>query len=251
MKKMMTFTLAAFMAACAFAEIKEVAADTDYVPMSAEDEGLASRFRISGGAVGRFGLEGRAAAFGDFPGAKEHAHLYGMGLDVQFNLLPAEKFNLWLGLGGRYMPEQELMDYSQTWSDSFSTMTYKGKVDIEAYDLRVMLIPEWAITPSVALGVRAGIGFTHYRGKLTETSTVNVPSIAVSTSSSSAVSFSDTQFQGILGLQATWMLTDHIGIYAYGDGIIGGDADFTVNGEKAGSLDSTAFEAGLGVTITF
>lgn len=248
MKRVMTFAMA-LMAACACAEIKAVAADVGDVPKTAEDD-VSSRFRIAGGAVGRFGLEGRLQALADDGGKKAHTELYGIGLDVQYKLLEKDGFNLWLGLGGRYLPEQDVMDSRLTAVDPDLKIDYARKIEMKAYDLRLMLIPEWELTSSFALGARVGLGCTHYRGKVKHRIDVEInddPNPPITVSESLAVSFSETELQGILGLQATWMLSDRIGLYAYGDGIIGGDVEIT----EDCTVDGFAVEAGIGLTISF
>lgn len=253
MKRVMTFAMA-LMAACACAEIKAVATDVGDVPMTAEDD-VSSRFRIAGGAVGRFGVEGRLQALVDVGGKKAHTELYGIGLDVQYKLLEKDGFNLWLGLGGRYLPEQ---DVAKGWDcildvPSVMKIDFARKVEMKAYDLRVMLIPEWELTSSFALGARVGLGCTHYRGKETfrfdyeMTDNQTNPPTTTTGSISLAASFSETELQGILGLQATWMVSDRIGLYAYGDGIFGGDVEIT----EDCTVDGFAVEAGIGLTISF
>ena len=59
---------------------------------------------------------------------------------------------------------------------------------------------------------------------------------------------SQTEFaaQAIMGLQATYMFTDHIGAYANVDYRCGGDVDF-----RFASLDLDGWYAGVGVTVAF
>ena len=200
----------------------------------------ASRLRVSANGFGRFGTEGKIDGLGS-----ERGELWGMGLDVQFNLLPKERFNLWLGVGTSYIPEQELCTLDVSESFSGATGTSHSKLEVESYDFRVMLIPEYKVCEQVALGLRLGVGFGHT--KVSETWSDTLSYGGQSWGASGKEDDSDTVFQGIVGVQATWNITKNLGLFAYADGHFGKDVDL----EDYGSVDGTAFEAGLGLSWVF
>ena len=105
----------------------------------------ASRLRVSANGFGRFGTKGSIDGVGC-----DHGELWGMGLNVQFNLLPKERFNLWLGVGTSYVPEQELCTLDRTESAYGATGSTHEKLEVESYDFRVMLIPEYKVCDALA-----------------------------------------------------------------------------------------------------
>lgn len=146
-----------------------VTATDTYVGPQGERSDEAGLFRVSAGGFGRFGMDMKYAA------GREHLELYGAGVDFQYNLLPEERFNLWVGVGYSYAPEQDACKYTEqynyssngaTWSE-----TYAGKFELKAHDFRLMLIPEWQICENFALGLRMGVSLGFYDGKLMETYT--------------------------------------------------------------------------------
>ncbi len=225
--------------------------------MKVTEEDTAKDFRLMMGGMGRFGMDMQLQTFrselvGSIPlGAAfgwggDHGDLYGVGADVQFNLLSEESFNLWLGLGGSWMPEQDFVDYRFS-TPSMSGLTLAMLTDLSAYDVRLMLIPEWQITENFAVGLRAGVGVTHFEWE----STAQIGFSKVGELYSFKEDHHDLTLQGILGLQMSWMLTDNVGIYAYCDGRFGEDMEFTFFGCETGKISSTSLEGGIGISMAF
>lgn len=208
----------------------------------------ASRLRVSANGFGRFGTKGSIDGVG-----RDRGELWGMGLDVQFNLLPKERFNLWFGLGVDWLPEQDLADCAYTERGGVPgydyTYTMTDKIRFSSYGARVMLIPEWKVCEAFALGLRLGLGLDHVRGEVDEEWRY---SDALGTDGGvDRYKSSDNLLTGIVGLQATWNVTDHFGFFAYAEGRFGGDLDLEAAGAKIGSVDGTSFEAGIGLHWVF
>lgn len=204
----------------------------------------ASRLRVSANGFGRFGTKGSIDGVG-----RDRGELWGMGLDVQFNLLPKERFNLWLGVGTSYVPEQELCTLDRTESAYGATGSTHEKLEVESYDFRVMLIPEYKVCDALALGLRLGVGVGHTKVKESWTQTLSYAGDTFGAGGTNENS--DTSLIGIVGLQATWNVTDHFGLFAYADGHFGADTDIEAAGAKIGSVDGTSFEAGIGLHWVF
>ncbi len=172
------------------------------------------------------------------------------GADLQFNLLSEEKFNLWMSIGGSAAPEQDFTEfYVSHGSPSTGKLSLTCDFDFAAYDLRLMLIPEWQLTDSLALGLRLGVGGSYYHWEVDERLA------AFSSSGSGSISAKwhdhDLTLQGIVGLQATWMLSENIGVFAFCDARVGDKMELELEGEKVGELSSTSVDAGLGITFAF
>lgn len=216
--------------------------------LQTHDAAWANRLQLSANGFGRFGAKGTIDGVGG-----EHGELWGMGLDMRLNLLPKEHFNLWLGLGVDWAPEQDFANCAYTERGGFIGYEYAyvmtDKLRLSSYGARVMLIPEWKVSSSFALGLRLGLGIDHLRGELSEHW---VYSDDFGTDhGTDCYKSSDNLLVGIVGVQATWGITEHFGLFGYVDGRFSGDLDLTDGGTTLGSVDNTAIEAGLGLHWTF
>ena len=226
------------------AGLAAVAAAAEAPALEAGGTDWASRLRVSAGGFGRFGAEAKLKGLGS-----DNGDLWGAGLDVQFNLIPAERFNLWVGLGGTYIPEQDFADFAYSEGDAYYSYTEAYKMRIRSYGMRLMAVPEWKVCDAFALGLRLGVSLEHYKGEVN--SNWRYSDSYGTASGYDTFSDSDNLVQGIVGLQATWNITDHFGLFAYVDGRFGGDVDLKVEGEKIGAFDGTSCEAGLGLHWVF
>ena len=70
---------------------------------------------------------------------------------------------------------------------------------------------------------------------------------------SSGFSDSQTEFaaQAILGLQATYMFTDWVGLYANFDWRLGGETDFKMANNQELSVDMSGWYWGVGAVVSF
>ena len=258
MKKMISFC-AVLLAACAMAEGLDyltpqpanqpiVTATDTYVGPQGERSDEAGLFRVSAGGFGRFGMDMKYAA------GREHLELYGAGVDFQYNLLPEERFNLWVGVGYSYAPEQDACKYTEqynyssngtTWSE-----TYAGKFELKAHDFRLMLIPEWQICEDFALGLRMGVSLGFYDGKLTETYTY-ADDWGSDSEGPCSYKQDDTVVQGLIGVQATWFFSESVGAYVYCDARFGDDVDLKIDGEKFGKFETSGVEVGVAAVGQF
>lgn len=247
MKSLTSLALAALAASALYAVQPTVAdGDNRLTWFNPTSEDWASRIRLSTGGFGEFGSELKFLEGGE----KECSLLYGSRLDLQLNLLSKRDFNLWVGLGISYTPEQKYDDASYTESSVGYSYNEQEKMEFESYGLRLFTIPEWQVTQQLALGLRLGVEVLHAQATFTGSSLETWTGLAP-VSDSWKDRYSDTLVRGIAGLQATWMFTDHFGLTAYGEGHFGNKMSFKDDGEKWASFDTTAFEAGLALTWQF
>ncbi|MGN0890418.1 MAG: hypothetical protein ACI4W7_02070 [Candidatus Spyradenecus sp.] len=213
---------------------------------SFKDEDWSSRIRLTAGGYGNFGSKMELSD----PAASTHGDLYGTRLDLQLKLYTKECFNLWVGLGGSWTPEQEFGTYSENYSEpDLYTETFNGKMELRSYALRAMVVPEWQVLDPLALGLRLGVEVGRNKAKFSES--WSYTDIGGTEHDSWNFENAETLVRGIAGLQATWMFTEHIGLTAYGEGQFGQDMNLEIDGEKFGTLKGTAFEAGIGLTWQF
>ena len=213
---------------------------------SFKDEDWSSRIRLTADGYGNFGSKMELSD----PAASTHGDLYGTRLDLQLKLYTKERFNLWVGLGGSWTPDQEFGTYAEDYSDpGVYTETLSGKMEVRDYALRAMVVPEWQLLDPLALGLRLGVELGHTKAKFSEH--WSYTDIGGTENDSWDFENSETLVRGIVGLQATWMFTEHLGLTAYGEGQFGQDMDLEIDGEKFGTLKGTAFEAGIGLTWQF
>ena len=184
-----------------------------------------NRWRVGVGGFGRGNVRTDAGALG----RNRRTDLYGAGLDLQHSLLRHGPYDLWLGVGGAYSPRQ---------SGTFDAKN----ADLGYGEFSLMTVPQRHLTDDLALGLRLGATFNW----------MNVKANAASDPAFAGEPSSDTQFaaQGILGAQATYMLTDRVGLYGNFDWRLGDEAEFRT---KAGdsSVDMSGWFWGVGAVFSF
>lgn len=161
--------------------------------------------------------------------------LYGADLDLQYSLGGRGPYGLWLGIGGSYCPRQDdVFDRGSRLAD------VRGRLDLDYGEFRLMTVPHWRMTDDLSLGLRLGVAFDW----LTVSSSLDGDGMAGSGD--------DTRFlaQGIVGVQATYRLTDAIGLSSHADWRHGGTAEFETD-TGSSSADLSGWHYGVGVVITF
>ena len=239
-----------------------------------EDEASANwRFTVGGFGRGnvRTKLKGTTA---------DHERFWGADMDLQYNVWQNEDFNMWLGIGGTFSPNQDAYSnrgrsYSsehQVSDDGYVTYDFdyssrdRRSVDIGYGEFRLMAVPEWKINDKFLIGARMGVAFDWMRASCRRDSSwawrssvlIAIPGLPESvdtdsdsgrTSDHDAVTVFSTQ--AILGLQATYMFTDWLGIYAACDWRLGGDSTFMTDYGDKFSIDMSGWYAGTGIVVQF
>ncbi|MBR4317500.1 MAG: hypothetical protein IKT85_01985 [Kiritimatiellae bacterium] len=205
------------------------------------------RWRITFAGVGRFGSE---LSLIDTPLNYAHER-YGATMDTLFNLLPRETFNLWFGLGATYMPEQEIANYAFSDHVAIDTFTVEERILGAAFDVRLMLLPEWRLTPTVALGLRLGIGLCHYSGRIATVATRVEPTSNAPLSGALHHTYAQSCFRTLLGAQVLWTLSDHFSALIYCQAYLGDRAEVQLKGTTIGEVNGLSAEVGIGLTYAF
>ena len=161
-------------------------------------------WRFSSGGFGRGNIRTDS-----FYSTSDRAQVYGADMDVQYKILGNQKANLWVGLGGAFSPNQEI--YSKRDSQLFYN---RQMVDLGYGEFRLLLVPEFKITEQFFLGLRVGYAFDWLRVKCRKDSLWGYQSDV-----ETEVEFAA---QGILGVQAMYMVTENLGFYAAFDWRLGG-----------------------------
>lgn len=182
-------------------------------------------WRIGFGGFGRGGIRTDMNTFGK----NNRADHYGIEMDVQRNLLQSDKYDLWLGLGGAYGPRQ---------GGAFAGNAAK----LSTGEFRLMTIPQRYLTDDFALGLRLGASFNW----------LNIKSSTAQATAFQDASKSDTQFaaQAILGVQATYMLNDRVGLYGNFDWRLGDEASFNTRAGES-TVDMSGWLWSTGAILTF
>ena len=266
MKKLMIIG-AAFVAGMAFAQEAQ--------PELEKGDGNWNNWRVTVGGFGRGHMKAKVDGMGS-----DRFTAYGADLDFQYNVWQNKDFNLWAGIGGTFCPRQDasggfggsrtqsthnVSDDGSTTIDFNYNESNRGKLDLGYGEFRMMLVPEWKVTDDFALGVRVGAAFDWINAKYSQTqnwawnqtTVIDVPpyvheTLELGDSGSSSTSDSETKFaaQAILGLQATYMFTDYVGLYANFDWRLGGETKFST---EAGDykVDMSGYYWGAGVVVSF
>ena len=267
MKKTMTMLAASVSAMAAFAQ----AADQELV--EEKEDNLS--WRVTVGGMGRGNL--RAKMNG---GKADFSQVYGVDLDLQYNVWANEDFAVWAGVGGTFVPNQKLYSRRHSSSkrdrdvseDGFTTFTMdynessRSKMDMSYGEFRMMLVPEWTVTEQLSLGARLGVAFDWMRIKAKYDSSwawnssfvMNIPGVGQETDTDADAGRSDgsdtmTEFaaQGIVGLQATYMFTDNLGAFAGCDWRVGEKTDVKKGGRNYGTVDMSGWYAVVGIVVRF
>ncbi len=223
-----------------------------------QEENGGQNWRIAAGGFARGSMKAKIGNLSD------RVELYGADLDLYYRAVESDKFSLWAGIGGAFMPEQDagkVSFYEKDTSDPYTTIELGGKGEFEVGygEFRMMLVPEYEITEGWNIGARFGVAFDWLRGRgsfstWSETN-IAIPGIPSTTipvgSSGKSENYSAFVAQAILGLQTTYLVTDNLGIYAAIDYRVGGEAEFKKSGEKFGAFDLDGWCAGIGVVVQF
>lgn len=268
MKKIMILTATALTGLSLLAEEAQ--------PEMEKQEGRWNNWRLTIGGFGRGNMKTTMKGLGD-----DRVTAYGADLDFQYNVWQNRNFNLWAGIGGTFCPRQKASDgfgssrstNSHTTSDDGYVTTdvntydsYRGDVDLGYGEFRMMFVPEWKVTDSLAVGARVGVAFGWINVKASGCNEWNwnsriatyIPPYVddVTTDGDSGRtdwSDSQTEFaaQAILGLQATYMFTDWVGLYANFDWRLGGETDFQMADNQEVSVDMSGWYWGVGAVVSF
>ena len=238
-----------------------------------ENETRAASCRIT---VGGFGRGNVRTSMG---GGSERNTLWGPEMEMHWNAYENEDFRLWLGMGGAFSPRREVYGRKnstqtsehQVSNDGYVTYDFSSyssnsrSVDLATGEFRLLCTPEWKVSESFSVGGRFGVAFDWLQAKC-KTSSVwawnsrfqtNIPGLVEETdvdedSGRNSNSYSKTEFAayGILGLEATYMLTEYVGLYALCDWRIGNDAEFDC-GSGTCKVDMDGWYAAAGVVVQF
>lgn len=238
---------------------------------AAEDgEGTANDWRLSVGGFGRGDMKASVTGMGS-----DRTTAYGADLDVQYSVWQNGSFGLWAGIGGTFCPRQNASgdfgssrSYSEHQYDGYTAYDFsygestRGDLDLGYGEFRLLLVPEWKATDALSLGVRLGAAFDWLNAKYTErrdwawnASFVfgDDPPEVDGDSDSESQSESQTKFaaQGIVGVQATYLFTEHLGLYANVDWRLGGTTRFDFGEGRDLSVDMSGWYWAAGAVVSF
>lgn len=242
----------------------------DAQPELTEQTAGGTNWRLTVGGFGRGSMRASLPGLGS-----DRMTAYGADLDVQYRVWGNARFDVWAGIGGTFCPRQDATSGRsartqtdhQVSADGYTTYDFSfseranTRVDLAYGEFRMLLVPEWKVTERLSLGTRLGVAFdwviahasSRRDWRWNSTFTFDIPGMEPTVdrdgdSGSTHGSDSQTEFaaQAIMGLQATYMFTDHIGAYANVDYRCGSDVDF-----RFASLDLDGWYAGVGVTVAF
>ena len=265
MKKLAVAAAAALCASAVFAEEAELAEETE----------ATQSWRLTVGGFGRGNVRTKLKG-----ATSDHEQLWGADMDLQYNVWQNEDVNIWFGIGGTFCPKQDAYSRdgrsSRTQHDvsddgyvtyDFNYSSHDSRsVDLGYGEFRLMAVPEWKVTEHLALGARVGVAFDWMRAKCKRRSswawnsrfTTDIPGIVQEedTDSDGGVdrdSDSVTEFaaQAILGLQATYLFTDNIGLYAACDWRLGDKTTFKTDYDDKFDVDLSGWYASAGVVVQF
>lgn len=233
MKKLMIAMMVVFSAAICRANV---------APDAEEEDTAGTCWRLTLGGFARGGMKA------EIEGLKpKHVEGYGADLDALIKVYDKGDINVWTGVGFSWMPNQTIM----TVRTPLAPGQDKEQMQIQYGELRLLLVPEWQATERLALGVRLGAALDWIGGKTKwETSVPAIPPIPTYYDTGSE-SYSNFAVQGIAGLQATYMFTDCLGVYANVDTRMGKDVSFKKGGERIARLDMSGWYVGAGLVLAF
>lgn len=169
--------------------------------------------RLGVGGFGRGSISVAGAA------GKSRGELYGTEADYQHLLLSQGDYALRLGIGGAFSPRQ--------------IYASAGDGHLAYGELRTLAIPERRLTDNFALGARFGVAFNWLNAR--------TPAVDDETEFSA---------QGIVGLQATYELTDHIGFYSGVDWRLGDATSYGKEEDKT-EVDLSGWLWNAGIFLSF
>ncbi len=257
--------------------IAAVAATGLGAALAAEDEqGTARSWRLTVGGFGRGDMKASVLGMGS-----DRVEAYGADLDVQYSVWQNDRFSLWAGIGGTFCPRQKASDgfgstRTQTTRDvstDGSTVidfdyreSSRSSLDLGYGEFRLLLVPEWRATDALSLGVRLGAAFDWLNAKCAgrqdwawhQRTTVDIPPYVhdvtdVADAGSDGAAASETKFaaQGIVGVQATYLFTESLGLYANVDWRLGGKTDFDFGDGARASVDMSGWYWAVGAVVSF
>ena len=263
-----TTMMAAVLCACA-------ALAQETAPELVEKTDSPANWRLTIGGFGRGNVRTKLKG-----ATADHDQLWGADMDVQYNVWENDNINVWVGVGGTFCPNQDAYGSRGSGNSNTHTVSDDGfvtydfnynsrdrrSVELGYGELRMMAVPEWKVTERFSIGARVGVALDWMRAKCRRSSSwawdsrfdINIPGLGATTdtdgdSGSSSDSDSVTEFaaQAIVGIQATYMFTDWIGLYANCDWRMGGDTTFKTDYGDRFSVDMSGWYAGAGVVVQF
>lgn len=233
-------------------------------------------WRVGVGGFGRGNMDLGLKGMGT-----RHATVYGTDLDVQYKVWENENFDLWAGVGGTFCSRQKASGHyrrtssrseHQVSDDGYTTYDFNyvesatSETELGYGEFRMMLVPEWKVTERFALGARLGVAFDWLNARCSGRDdwawnskfNLNIPGVPPETDTDgdtggSRWSESETKFaaQAILGLQATYLFTENLGLYGCFDWRLGGDTEFGMGDGRKMSVDMDGWYWGAGVVFQF
>lgn len=168
------------------------------------------RVRLMVGGVYENGLEASGTR------GKADDGTFGVSFDAMENFVESDYWNLWFGLGFSYNPKQDLGGASVGSTTELGTVL-QDKCDYEAsmLEFRLKLNPELRVTDYWTIGVLAAIALDRVDLNAKERFTATNAAYPILNNSRSASTSEDKTFvSGIFGLQTTYRVTEHFGVYA-------------------------------------
>lgn len=210
---------------------EKAASFADFTPVLAPAVASVERpWRLGVGGFGRGGIQTGMSGFGS-----DRTSVYGAEMDLQYGLLRHGPYDLWLGLGGTYCPRQD-----DAFDGRSPLAAAQGQMELGYGELRLLTVPQRRVTEDLALGLRMGVAFDWLNAK------------SSASADAAAFSESDTKFaaQGILGVQATYLLTDRLGLYSNVDWRLGGETEFETDKGRS-TVDMSGWFWGVGAFLSF
>lgn len=219
-------------------------ADVDTTEEIEEEETSFERgdARIMVGGFARGGMRMKSNWIGH---KKEFFNAYGADMDFQFKTLETEDFNLWADLGFSWAPDRTVFNKKKSFADGPFYYGTHEKASFQYGQLRFMLVPEWQVTEKFAVGARLGAGLNWTRIR------VYRGGFEPNGSWGERHSFSKFGAEAIAGLQATYMFTENLGVYANIDARMGEKMQYKKYGRSLASVDMSGWYAGAGMVVTF
>lgn len=212
-------------------------------------------------------------------GGSDREEVWGPEMEVHYNVYEGESFRLWVGVGGAFAPRQDVYGRRSRSSTSEHQVSDDGYViydfeaqteaarslELQSTELRLIATPEWQVSDSFSIGGRMGVALEWLQGKYRNSSSwhwnssfiTDIPGIGQevdldsdSETSNSSGTKSEFAAYGIIGLEATYMFNDMVGLYAFCDWRIGDDVKFRTS-DGSYKVDMNGWYAGAGVVVQF
>lgn len=240
-KLVMVATMA--MAAAAMAQEAPVTAEQEYEGV---DRG---NWRLTVGGFARGSMRMKSEGNTGFTGKRIEG--YGAETDLMFKPYEEGRFRLWTGLGLGWMPNREVYSARVETPTLVPGVTafYGEKISLQYGEMRLLVVPEYALTDDLALGLRLGaaLDWVRARNKIC----YGLAGGFAPSSDSMIERYNTFTAQGIVGIQATYMITGNLGVYLGVDGRVGPEKTFKTRGMHAAKLDMTGWQAQAGLTLGF